>query len=767
MIHDNRGNIFALLFAAVALVGVVSVLGMQTITGPISTATRATQKNMIETHLMTNARLVIMNAGAQAGGGDVDGDGIIEPIEYVPNGTAGCTITLTGGGCLPSSLGAALTDPFGSPYGYCVWDHGAVNNGHVDGNPVAPFRLRGTNDPTRPVIALISAGPDRAFQTTCNAFDGVGQDGPVKPVGSDDYVFTYTYNEALASSGGLWTVKLADPQTAEIAKDLEVKDSGGNVTVSVDRSTGIGDFLGITTDLIAPKTGAGVLLDGRLGIGMSDPQDAIHLWSNGSIGIRIEADADDAGGEGHNPTIRMSQDGGSIGVNIGFINDLNSGNTFRIGRRYSNTDHWDTFSINTVNGNTGIGTNAPVSKLTVQETSASTATYTSVRQADASRRVHFQARAGSDVVWNLVQLNGNQMSVEVGGDGAANESLRLLPSGPIYMRSLIDPTPASEAFEYALVLNRPGAAVSGTRAGLAFHASGTVSGRTPGAAIVLERLGPDGSNSRGNLHFMTRTGTAALSPLATRLMITPDGAVGIGTEEPAEKLDVAGNLKVAGYITTSFPSAGAKKIVSQQKITAASMHQYGANPNAFDWTYVGPRELRLQSNSAFGLDIIATQEVIPSGIIPSGGRYLISVQWAHHCTNSTSDCDPTLVVSDRTNAVGAYILDQNQVYLRSCAITNQGNSFTNHTSAITWLTGTKRSPRSGTLFVLIEANGETTISYMSHGRTVSAASTRSIDLGQGLDFAIIQADNENIEYVFEEADITIYQLSPTDDPFVM
>lgn len=277
MIQDNRGNIFALLFAAVALIGVVSVLGIQTITGPISTATRATQKNMIETHLMTNARLVIMNAGAQAGGGDVDGDGIIEPIEYVPNGTAGCTITLSGGGCLPSSLGAALTDPFGSPYGYCVWDHGAVNNGHVDGNPVAPFRLRGTNDQTQPVIALLSAGPDRIFQTTCHAFDGIGQDGPVKPVGSDDYVFTYTYNEALASSGGLWTVKLADPQTAEIAKDLEIKDGSGNVTVAVDHVTGIGDFLGITTDLITAKSSGTISLDGRVGIGTHSPDARLHV----------------------------------------------------------------------------------------------------------------------------------------------------------------------------------------------------------------------------------------------------------------------------------------------------------------------------------------------------------------------------------------------------------------------------------------------------------------------------------------------------------
>lgn len=767
MIYDNKGNIFALLFAAVALVGVVSVLGMQTITGPITTATRATQKNMIETHLLTNARLVIMNAGTQAGGGDIDSDGVIEPIEYVRNGTAGCAIALTGGGCVPSSLGAALTDPYGSPYGYCVWDHGPVNNGHADGNPAAPYRLRGTTDPTRPVIALISAGPDRVFQTTCNAFDGVGEDGPVKPLGSDDYVFTYTYNEALASSGGLWTVKLADPQTAEIAKDLEVKDAGGNVTVSVDRSTGIGDFLGITTDLIAPKTGGGILLDGKLGIGTATPQEALHLWSNGSIGIRIEADADDAGGEGHNPMLRMSQDGGSTGINIGFLNDLNNGNTFRIGRRYSSTDYWDTFSINAANGNTGIGTNAPVSKLTVQETSTATATYASVRQADTSRRIHFQARAGSDVIWNLAQLNGNQMSIEVGGDGATYESMRLLPAGPIYMRSTIDPLPASEAYDYALVLNRPGADGPGTRTGLAFHASSSVTARTPGAAIVLERLGPEGSNSRGNLHFMTRTGTAPLSPLATRLMIAHDGAIGVGTETPAERLDIDGNVKVTGYITSSFPSAGAKKIISKQKLSAITMHQYGENPNGVTWTYVGPREIRLQSSSAFGDDILARQEFIPAGTLANDKRYLIEIQWSHHCDHPTDDCDPTFAISDRSKAVGAYLLEQNQVTLRSFDIHDQNNTFTAHGGTVTWFTGSKRPPRNGTFYVLMGPSEQTQLYYTSHGRIASAVSTRDIDISNGLDFVIIQHGNENREYVFEEADITIYHLSPTDDPFVM
>lgn len=353
MIHEKSGNIFVILFGAVALVGVLAVTSMQAITGPIFTATRATQKNMIETHLLTNARLVIMNASTLPAGGDSDEDGTIEPIEYVPHGSHGCAIGLIGGGCLPSSLGAALTDPYGSPYGYCVWDHGAVNNGHADGSPAAPYRLRGGTDAALPVIALISAGPDKIFQTTCHAFDGAGQGGPAKPVGSDDFLFSYTYNEALASSGGLWIVKPADPQTAEISKDLEVKDAGGNVTVSMDRTTGIGAFLGITTDLITPKTGDSLAIaDGSLSI--YSPRDEV---------LRLEKkDGSDWS------YIRFGKDNSDTWASG--VND--SGNYF-VGSYTPNfLSH---FTVDRASGRVGIGTENAQARLHVREISNNVGTH--------------------------------------------------------------------------------------------------------------------------------------------------------------------------------------------------------------------------------------------------------------------------------------------------------------------------------------------------------------------------------------------------------
>lgn len=286
MRNNQSGNIFAFLFGAVALVGVLTAASMQLVTGPLRTMTAITQKNLVESQLHTNARLVVIHAGIQANNGDADSDSFIEPVEYVPSGTGDCNTALVGGGCLPNTLGASLTDPFGTMYGYCVWDHGAVDNGHADGAPAAPFRLSGDTDPTQPVIALISAGRDRTFQTSCLAYDGLGTDGVSRVVGSDDLVFTYTYAEASAASGGLWSIKPTDAGTAEIAKDLEVKDSANNVTVAIDRMTGVGDFLGITTNLVTAKTGSSIELDGNVGIGTSTPLAPLHI-NNTSPVLRL------------------------------------------------------------------------------------------------------------------------------------------------------------------------------------------------------------------------------------------------------------------------------------------------------------------------------------------------------------------------------------------------------------------------------------------------------------------------------------------------
>lgn len=234
-----------MLFAAVALVGVLASVGMQTLTGPVTTITRVTQKNIADTQLLMNSKIIISAAVTGAAGGDSDSDGIIEPAPMVAGAGAPAN-----GGFLPTSLGLTMTDPWGSRYGYCVWDHGTTN--------ASADRITGDNTVTasqQPVIAVIAAGPDKTFQTACPTVTP----GTVVAMNrqGDDLLFKYTYAEASVNSNGLWTLNTTDQAKAEL------KDSGGTARVTIDRSTGIGDFLGVSTDTIAAKA-TNITLDGGL-----------------------------------------------------------------------------------------------------------------------------------------------------------------------------------------------------------------------------------------------------------------------------------------------------------------------------------------------------------------------------------------------------------------------------------------------------------------------------------------------------------------------
>lgn len=240
-----------MLFAATTMVGVLSVVGMQTVMGPVTTITKVTQKNLAENDLLMNAKVVVMNAATRPKSGDEDEDGYIEPVPFVPTTDPSCTLTLPGnGGCLPADIGAILTDPWGTQYAYCVWDHG---------DPASSTnRINGEDSTSGAVVAILSAGPDKTFQTPCSAYDGDpdSADTAIEPDGlGDDIVQIYTYAGAAAGSGGLWKIKSDDAETAIIDKKLEVGDVAGGKGFAFDTVTGQGEFPYIKTDFIASKTG--------------------------------------------------------------------------------------------------------------------------------------------------------------------------------------------------------------------------------------------------------------------------------------------------------------------------------------------------------------------------------------------------------------------------------------------------------------------------------------------------------------------------------
>ena len=226
----QSGNVFFALFAATAMVGLVGAALNSVVRGPATTAANVTRHTSAENHMIMASRLAVAGAVTQDNNGDCDDDAFVEPL---PWRDAGAVPHPNGGGLLPSSIGASLTDPWGSQYGYCAFDHGPKSvSDAVPACGTPPRRLQGSPNEDQPVIAIVSAGKDRLFQTTCTAYvDAVAPLGEPdtklvdKPNGSDDIVTIFTYAEASKYSDGLWKLKDSDIDTAEIGKNVEVQGS--------------------------------------------------------------------------------------------------------------------------------------------------------------------------------------------------------------------------------------------------------------------------------------------------------------------------------------------------------------------------------------------------------------------------------------------------------------------------------------------------------------------------------------------------------------
>ena len=250
----QSGNVFMMLFGAVGMVGVIGASTMTVMKGPVKTMSEVTKRTVAENNMIASGKLALIASASQANS-DCDGDLTLEPIE------PGASMSgFTGGGLLPSVIGTSKTDPWGTDYVYCAWNHGTS----LSGNGCGSGLLNGSSAADDYVLAIVSAGPDRMFDTTCNAYVDSTTDLVIKQSGADDLILGYTYAEASAASGGLWN--LSDPNTASIQKDLIVQDSGGVDTFALNSATGdltlgsgaTGSFPNVNVDVITSYSGTNI-----------------------------------------------------------------------------------------------------------------------------------------------------------------------------------------------------------------------------------------------------------------------------------------------------------------------------------------------------------------------------------------------------------------------------------------------------------------------------------------------------------------------------
>ena len=156
----QRGSVLTLILLGLLAAGVLASIAY----GSYYQITRGTQDTAMRTHsgaLLTQAAYTLATEAS-----DTDADGIAEPLAGV--------VALNDGWEIPATSGAPKADAWGTALMYCPWDNGGTNS--------SPGRLTGISgaDPSAIQFALVSAGPDKTFNTTCaQARTGIasGDDG--------------------------------------------------------------------------------------------------------------------------------------------------------------------------------------------------------------------------------------------------------------------------------------------------------------------------------------------------------------------------------------------------------------------------------------------------------------------------------------------------------------------------------------------------------------------------------------------------------------
>jgi hypothetical protein len=151
--RQQQGSVLTLVMLGILAAGVLATIAYtsyyQIARGTMDTVNRAQSSA-----LLTQATYIL---AAEAK--DSDSDGVLEPLAGVLRLSDG----LNDGWAIPAASGAPKVDAWGSSIKYCPWDNGSVIS--------ITDRLAGANPANQNQsslqFALISAGPDKVFATTC------------------------------------------------------------------------------------------------------------------------------------------------------------------------------------------------------------------------------------------------------------------------------------------------------------------------------------------------------------------------------------------------------------------------------------------------------------------------------------------------------------------------------------------------------------------------------------------------------------------------
>ena len=319
---------------------------------------------------------------------------------------------------------------------------------------------------------------------------------------------------------------------------------------------------------------------GRLGVGTSSPQGKLHISAatSGDAELIIEADTDN-NNDDDNPRIVFKQDGGVFASAIGHFGHSNNGSNFlnlangidQGGIQFitgANPGYLNGISrmIILPNGNVGIGTTTPSETLTVNGSARITGTLKDSSGSGGTNKQIFSA-TGSGTKW----LNANEVGLWKNNASSFRAELKTLSNG----------TTTRAAGKELVITDTGRLGVGTTNPQGKLHISAATSGD---AELIIEadtdNSGNENDNpiivfkqdggvsasavghyshagsesnflniangiSQGGIQLITGS-TSGYSNGTSRMVILPNGNVGVGTTSPTAQLEVNGETIIDG-----------------------------------------------------------------------------------------------------------------------------------------------------------------------------------------------------------------------------
>lgn len=297
-----HGFAIGVIIAAIAIIGVVATASYTIFGNQLVSMNRVSREDLNLNLVRTAARVIASLAE------DVDGDAVIELPAWLTGAGP------SGGGVLPADFPGNRADAWGSLLGYCTWDNGATN--------ASVNRLTGaaTDPDVAMIMAIISSGPNKTFETTC-------ADAAANVTNGDDFLMRATTIEAATGlSGGesVWT------------KHSETMISYGETQPGIVR-VGVGTATPSQAFVVhSQTTGDGIRLENATqpvaeihGAGAGNDAGQMTLYNGGTARARIDA----------NGTSYLL--GGSLGIGIDNptnLLEINRNQSSPTGSLFSNTD---------------------------------------------------------------------------------------------------------------------------------------------------------------------------------------------------------------------------------------------------------------------------------------------------------------------------------------------------------------------------------------------------------------------------------------------